>query len=88
MKEKRKAFKNLSEEDMKEANETGRIILETLVQKFGVDTPEGCDGILNSLCVTLSLFAITSVQRDNRNYFCQLVFKILSNNLEQKKDID
>ena len=86
----RKSFQNLPGEENPHFLEHGRKIYLELVEKYGTNSVEGLDSILNILCVCLVCLAKSTVNKDNHTCFLQLVYNILSTNLtnEQPKESD
>jgi len=78
-----KSFVPFSKEARDKFNDTGKKIYNLLKNEFPEENALNLDLILNSLCVALTLLTLNYVERDDYPGYLQLVYKILSNNLEK-----
>ncbi len=60
----------------------GKRVFMELAEKFGLDTNEGCDLIMNSLCFAMVCMLMKRMNPDNYPYGTQLIYKIIKENLE------
>lgn len=77
----RKSFQNLPREENPHFLLDGREIYLELAKKYGVNSVEGLDSILNVLCSGLIHLVRINVGKDDHENVLQLIHKILSKNL-------
>lgn len=78
----RKGFQPLSGKDNPHFLQDGKLVYAVLKERYPKETIEHLDNVLNGLCAALTCLMTTSVEKDNRRNFVQLVYKILSDNID------
>lgn len=75
----------LNKEESKPYFENGFRIYDDLKQKFGCDTPEALDAILNSLCVSFIVLILKHINHDDYEKFFNVIYKIIRENVNKNK---
>lgn len=77
-----KCFGPISDDQNATSLVEGKRIFLELAGKFGLDTTESCDLVMNSLCFAMVCMIMKRMHPDNYGYGLQLIHKILKENLE------
>lgn len=78
----RKSFQHLPAKENPHFLEDGKLVYKSLREKYPSNTNEHLDNILNGLCAALTCLMCSAVPKDSHRQFLQLIYKILSDNVE------
>jgi hypothetical protein len=77
----RKSFQDLPGDENPQFLEDGLSIYKMLKDKYPNQSVEDLDNILNGICASLIILMKNQVAKDNHKNFIQLVYKVLTKNL-------
>lgn len=83
--ENRKTYQHLPGEENPQFLEDAKEVFKLLRQKYPKGTVTDLDNILSALCISLHLLIINFVNKDERRGFVQLIYKVLSENIEREE---